>query len=62
LLFRMVEEQLQEASLKLYEADEQVGAVDELVTSNGILLDPTQSFPRNALEGENETRDGVCQL
>jgi hypothetical protein len=55
LLFRMVEERLQEASLKLYEADQQVGAVDELVTSNGMLLDPTivtQCFPGKPLEAE----------
>jgi hypothetical protein len=51
----MVEERLQEASLKLYEADQQVGAVDELVTSNGMLLDPTivtQCFPGKPLEAE----------
>jgi hypothetical protein len=51
----MVEERLQEASLKLYEADQQVGAVDELVTSNGMLLDPTivtQSFPGKPLEAK----------
>ena len=52
LLFGMVEERLQEAKLKLYEADQQVGAVDELVTSNGILQDPapaTQSFHENPI-------------
>lgn len=52
----MVEEHLQEASLKLYEADQQVGAVDELVTSNGMLLDPaitgTQFFPGKPLEAK----------
>lgn len=29
-----------------------MGTVDELVTSNGILLDPIQLFSRNALEDE----------